>query len=309
MQRILVTPRSVTQHGHPALKKLTNHNFQVVLSTPGVQPDEAELLAKLPSCVGYLAGVEKISARVLEAATGLRVIARNGVGVDNVDLAAAAQRGIPVLPAAGSNARGVAELTLALMLAAARSVPFSDANIKSGRWERRQGIELQGRTLGLIGCGNIGQRVARMAHGLDMRVLAYDLHASTLTCDDVTFCPLDELLRTADVVSLHCWAEPKAPPLVNAEFLGKMKKKAILINTARASLIDAAAVIAALDADTLACLATDVFASEPPGNDPLALHNRVIATPHIGGFTAESVERAVDGAVENILRVLLPTGK
>ena len=304
MQRILITPRSVTKLGHPALGKLTAKGFQVVLSTPGVQPEEAELLEKLPGCVGYLAGVEKVSARVLEAAQGLRVIARNGVGVDNVDLAAAARLGVQVLPAAGTNARGVAELTLALILAAARSIPFSDAQIKAGRWGRRQGFELQGRTLGLIGCGNIGQRVARMARGMDMHVLAYDVCASSIQCADVSFCPLDEVIRTADVISLHCAAAPDAKPLVDAAFLGKMKKGAILINTARASLLDAAAVMGALDVGTLAGLATDVFAREPPGDDPLVRHTRVIATPHIGGFTTESVDRAVDGAVENILRVL-----
>ena len=303
MKRILVTPRSVTKQGHPALKRLDASGFQVVMTTPGALPEETELLALLPGCIGYLAGVEKISARVLEAAPGLRAIARNGVGVDNVDLAAAARLGIQVLPAAGSNARGVAELTVAFLLALARAVPFSDAQLKAGRWERRQGIELQGRTLGLVGCGNIGRMVARMARGLDMRVLAYDPCAASIACADVAFCTLEELVRETDAVSLHCSAEPGARPLVDAAFLQKMKPGALLVNTARAGLVDAAAVRAALDSCRLAGFATDVFGQEPPGDDPLVKHSRVIATPHIGGFTAESVNRAIGAAVDNLLGV------
>ncbi len=307
LNKILVTPRSVTRSGHPALERLGATGCEVVFATPGVQPDEAELLARLPGCAGYLAGVEKVSAKVLEAASPtLRVIARNGVGIDNVDLAAAARLGLRVLPTPGANARGVAELALALMLALARHVAWSDAQLKSGQWQRRQGFELEGRVLGLVGCGRIGRLVARMARGLDMSVIGYDPCPTDGGCGDLKYCRLDELLAAADVISLHCPAAADGQPLIDAAALAKMKPGALLVNTARAGLMDSAAVIEALDNGRLAGAAVDVFETEPPRDDPLVRHQNVIATPHIGGYTAESVDRAISSAVENILAVLQP---
>ncbi len=156
--KILITPRSLTRNGHGALDKLEDAGYELVFSTPGAFPSEDELIEKLPGCVGYLAGVEQISAKVLDSATDLKVISRNGTGVDSVDVDAARRNHIEVLRAAGANARGVAELTFGHILAAVRSIPFSDAAMKAQRWERRKGIELAGRTLGLIGCGMIGQQ-------------------------------------------------------------------------------------------------------------------------------------------------------
>lgn len=305
MKKVLVTPRSVTKAGHPALKRLTGAGFEVIFSTPGVQPGEAELLEKLPGCAGYLAGVERVSARVLEAAAGtLKAIARNGVGIDNVDLDAARRLGIRVLPAAGANSRGVAELTIALILALARAIPFSDAHLKARDWQRREGVELEGKTLGLIGCGRIGAQVARMARGLGMTVLACDPYPPPALPEGMRLTSLDEVLATSDFLSLHCPAAAEGKPLIDSRALGNTKRGAYLINTARASLLDAGAVVAALDDGRLAGLAIDVFENEPPGDDPLALHPKVIATPHIGGYTRESVDRAVGAAVENLLQAL-----
>lgn len=295
--RILVTPRSVTQHGHSALQKLRNAGWEVVFCTPGKMPDEEELIRLLPGCVGYLAGVEKITARVLEVATGLRVISRNGAGVDNVDTAAARARGIAVCRAEGANARGVAELAIGLMLALARAIPASDRAIKAGRWDRQTGFELEGKTLGLIGCGRIGRLVAKMAAGLDLRVVAYDVAPAT----DMAMAPLEEVFAMADAISLHCPAGEK--PVVDAAALAQMKRGALLINTARAGLLDEAAVLAALESGQLGGLASDVMEGEPPANRRLAEHPRVIAMPHAGGLTRESVDRAVTVAVENLLEV------
>ena len=165
MEKILITPRSLTKEGHPALELLRKAGFQVITCTPGKSPEEEELLRLLPGCVGYLAGVEKVSARVLEAAKGLKVISRNGAGISNVDLEAARRLNIQVLPTPGANARGVAELTIGLILALLRSIPWSDGQLKAEAWSRRQGIELEGRTLGLVGCGDIGKLVVKMALG------------------------------------------------------------------------------------------------------------------------------------------------
>jgi phosphoglycerate dehydrogenase-like enzyme len=264
------------------------------------------LLALLPGCIGYLAGVEKISARVLDAAPELRVISRNGTGTDNVDLAAAGRNGITVCRAEGANARGVAELTLGLILSLVRSIPFSDAALKSKRWTRRDGVEVAGRTLGLIGCGTIGRQVARFAHGLDMNVVAYD------PCPDRSFNPgarfsyttMDELLSRSDIISLHCPPTTDGKPLVDAKLIERMTNGVYLINTARASLLDPDAALAGLDSGRIAGIGIDAFEPEPPADWQLALDPRVIATPHIGGFTHESIQRAMSIAVDNLLRVL-----
>ena len=305
-KRILVTPRSVTLHGHPQLGRLREAGFEVVFSKPGMQPGEPELMQLLPGCAGYLAGVEKITARVLEAATELRVISRNGTGVDNVDLAAAQRRGIQVCRAVGANARGVAELALALILALARSIPFTDRSLKAGGWDRRHGFELKGRTLGLVGCGNIGRLLARFALGLDIRVLAYDVVPDPAFAPGgkFAFAPLAQVLGESDIVSLHCPSQAGGRPVIDGAALAAMKRGVLLVNTARADLIDRAALADALASGQVGGVGLDVFSQEPPGPDPLLQSDRVICTAHIGGFTRESVDRAVEVAVDNLIEHL-----
>lgn len=311
MDRIFVTPRSVTQHGHPSLRRLTAAGYEVVLSPPGRQPTEAELLKALPGCVGYLAGIEPISARVLAAADKLRVISRNGTGTDNIDAAAAGSLGITVLRAEGANAQGVAELTFALILALARDVPRSDAALKRDDWVRRQGIELEGRTLGLIGCGRVGRRVANIAGAFGMEVIASDPLAErhTQPGGNVRFAPLPEVLRSAGVLSLHCPPAPDGRPILDRAALASTPRGVFVVNTARFDLMDPVGMLEALDGGHVAGLGLDVFAEEPPRNDPLVRHERVIATPHVGGFTLESVDRAMETAVDNLLRALSASGR
>ena len=306
MAKILITPRSLTRSGHPSLRLLEQAGYQVVYCTPGQQPDETELVRLLPGCLGYLAGVEKVSARALEAADVLKVISRNGSGVDNIDIEAAQRRGIRICRSDGANAKGVAELTIALMFALARSIGFHDAGLKSETWERRKGFELEGRILGLIGCGRIGEETALRALGIGMKVLAYRRNPDTgfSPSRDFRWASRKEVVEQADVLSLHRPANPDGSPLVSAELLARMKKGALLINTARGSLIDDRAVLAALADGSLAGVATDVYEREPPEDYALVKHERVIATPHIGAFTQESVERATVAAVENIIATL-----
>lgn len=298
--KILVTPRSVTKNGHPQLQRIRERGYEVVFCKPGSQPSEQELLTILPGCAGYLAGVETVSARVLEAARGLRVISRNGAGVDNIDLAAAKRCGIQVCRAEGANARGVAELAIGLMLALARAIPASDRAIKAGRWERINGFEVEGKTLGVIGCGRIGRQVAQIAVGLGMRVVGYDVAPVT----GISTLPIEQVFATADVVTLHCPPRDDNRPLVDAAALAAMRPGALLINTARAGLLDEDAVLAALEAGRLGGLASDVLEGEPPVNRRLAEHPRVIVTPHAGALTRESVDRAMEVAVTNLLEAL-----
>lgn len=302
--KIAVTPRSLSRVGHPALEALTRAGYEVVFPTPGRQPTIDELRRFLPDCVGYLAGVEPIPGDVLAQCPSLKVISRNGVGVDTIDLAAARALGIAVEKAAGANSRGVAELAISLMLAGLRHVPWSDQQIKQGRWSRREGIEISGRTLGVVGCGQIGKTVVQMAVGLGMAALGYDLYPDPVFAETRRFSYVDinTLLSQADVVTLHC--PPAERPLIDAAALDRMKPGAYLINTARAALVDNQAVVQALDSGKLRGFATDVYDREPPELTPLLSHERVIATPHAGGLTEESIERATEAAVENLLKVL-----
>jgi D-3-phosphoglycerate dehydrogenase len=249
MKKILVTPRSLTKAGHPAFEKFKKAGYEVIFCTPGKQPEEEELLRLLPGCVGYLAGVEKVSARVLESAGELKVISRNGSGIDNIDLKAAEKLGICICKTEGANAKGVAELTIGLMLALARWIPFHDGKMKGEVWERRKGVELENRTLGLVGCGQIGMEVAVRALGLGMRVIAYRRHPDPGFAPSKRFSwvSFDELLGESDVISLHRPASPSGEPVMNPTAIGKMKKGAYLINTARASLVDERAVMEAPD--------------------------------------------------------------
>lgn len=301
--KIAVTPRSLSGSGNSALSVLIERGYEIVFPAPGKTPSEEELLRAVPGCVGWIAGVEPITPRVLSAAKELRVISRNGTGVDNIDLDAAQAQGIIVERAVGANARGVAELAITLMLSVFRSVPWSNGLLQKGDWNRRIGIEAQGRTLAVIGCGAIGREVADLALGLGMWVIGYDPQISnSFARPGFRFASLEEALTTADAISFHC--PPGDSPILDANILRKLKRGVVVVNTARAELIDEDAMLAALDSGQVAGLATDVFRKEPPDLSPLLLHEKVILTPHAGGFTEESVERATRVAVENLLRVL-----
>ena len=304
--KILITPRSLTKEPHPDLDRLRAAGYSLVFCSAGQQPSEDELLALLPGCVGYLAGVEPVTACVLEAASGLRIISRNGTGVDNIDLEAAGRLGIHIARAEAANARGVAELAIGLLLALARSIPFSDRALKAGGWQRRKGMELLGKTLGVVGCGRIGRQVAEMALGLGLDVLAYDVvpQRSFRPSERFRFAALEELLTQSHAITLHCPAIGGGRPVVDGPALAKMRKGVLLVNTARADLIDSTALAAALASGQVAGAAIDVYDQEPPRDNPLVAHDRVIATPHIGGFTDESVDRAVEAAVTNLLAYL-----
>jgi len=306
MPKILVTPRSLTKGGDPALDLLRKDGYEVVFSSPGKLPDEAELVRLLPGCVGWLAGVEKITDAVLAKAPGLKAISRNGTGVDSIDLEACKRRSIPVLRAEGANARGVAELALGLMLALLRSIPFSDARMKAGGWERRQGAELEGKTLGVVGTGKIGKLMVKFGLAMGMSVIGTDTYpdAALAKTPGFRYAPVAELLAASDVVTLHCPYEPGAKPLVDAAALASMKKGAYLVNTARWGLVDPDATLASLNDGRLAGCAIDAYESEPPAAHPLLVHERVVTTPHVGASTAESVARATRAAVDNLLAAL-----
>jgi D-3-phosphoglycerate dehydrogenase / 2-oxoglutarate reductase len=236
----------------------------------------------------------KATAELLEAAPKLRAIGRAGVGVDNVDLEAATRRGVVVMNTPGGNATAVAEHTLALLLALARRVPQADASLKQGRWEKKklEGIELRGKTLGLVGLGKIGTEVARLGRALEMEVLAHDPYVSGLVAREqqVRLAPLKQVLAESDFLSLHASATPETHHLINAQTLAQMKRGVRIVNCARGELIDEAALVAALDSGQVAGAGLDVFETEPPRDQRLVTHSNVISTPHIAGSTEEAQE-------------------
>jgi D-3-phosphoglycerate dehydrogenase len=305
-QRILVTPRSLTAEPHPEVERLKDEGFEIVYSSAGAMPTEEELIALVPGCVGWLAGVEPITPRIIDAAEMLKVISRNGVGIDNLPVDSLRERGVEIRIAEGANAMGVAELTIGLIFSAMRSIPRADAGIKTGGWPRIRGTEIQNRAVGILGCGAIGREVARMVIGLGGRVIAFDPARPNLDLPSSSFrhAPIDEILSEADIVSLHCPLPRDGSTLIDADRIRACRPGMTLINTARARLVDETAILAALESGHLTAYATDVFDQEPPTSLTLAAHPRVIATSHIGGFTEESVDRATRIAARNLVDTL-----
>lgn len=250
----------------------------------------------------------RVDAAVIAAAPNLRLVARAGAGVDNIDLDAASQRGITVINAAGGNTVSAAELTLGLMLSLARHLADANASLRGGRWDRADfvGAELRGKTAGIIGLGLVGSAVARRLQAMEMRVLAYDpfLPEERARAVGVELSALDDLLAQSDLITLHSSAAPDAPPLLGAREFSLMKPGALLVNTARGRLIDEHALHAALDRGPLGGAALDVFADEPAHDNPLVRHPRVLATPHLGASTQEAQERVAVEIARESLRVL-----
>ncbi|MFV0382457.1 NAD(P)-dependent oxidoreductase [Paracoccus sp. (in: a-proteobacteria)] len=307
MPDILITPRSLSGSGHPALDRLTGAGFGLVMPTPGATPSEADLLAAVPGCVGWLAGVEPVSEAVLAAARDLRVISRNGTGVDNLPLAAIRRRGIALCRAEGANARGVAELALSLALAGLRDIVPTHLGLQQGGWPRRIGTEIHRAEIGVVGLGAIGADFAGFCLALGARVRGFDPFAPADRVVHPGFlrASLAETLAGAQVVSLHAPMPEDGRPLLGSPELAALAPGAVLVNTARAGLVDEASLLAALDSGQVAAYATDVFPTEPPRMTPLLRHARTITTTHIGGFTRESVARSTECAVEALLDVLV----
>jgi D-3-phosphoglycerate dehydrogenase len=277
--------------------KISPHGVQLLVDAGWEvkQPGATALGAELADADALIVrSATRVTDELLGQAPRLRIVGRAGVGVDNIDLEAATHRGILVVNTPGSSATSVAEHTLALMLAMARSVPQLNAAMHAGRWEKSgaAGAELRGKTLGLVGLGRVGGEVARRAKALEMRVLAHDpyLNAERAAEWGVELMPLAEMLGQADYVSLHTALSPATEGLINQATLAQMKRGARLINTARGELVDEAALAEALGSGHLAGAGLDVFAIEPPGNSPLMALANVIATPHVAGSTAEAQE-------------------
>ena len=275
-------------------------------------PSEAELLAAIaehrPVALLHRQGI--INGTVMDAAApGLRVIARHGAGVDGIDLPAAETRGLTVTRAAGANARSVAEHAMALMLSLLKDLPLVAAGMREGLWEKtsRMTRDVEGVSLGLVGYGAIGSKVARFADAFGMRIAAYDplLPAGPLPGPGERVADLSELLARSEVLSIHCPLEATTRGMIGAAELAALPRGAILVHTARGGIVDEAALLAALETGHIACAGIDVFAKEPLDiASPLRAHPRVLPTPHLAANTPLGAVGMSTGAAESIVAVL-----
>jgi D-3-phosphoglycerate dehydrogenase len=267
-------------------------------------PSENELAKACVDAQGILARLGAVTAHVIDSAPRLRIIARHGVGVDAVDLAAATRRGIVVTTTGSENAAAVAEYTFALLLALARKVVVADVSMREGSWTRETlvGVELEGRTLGIVGFGAIGRRVARQATGFGMRVLAFDPNVSDAKDPNVTLTTLRDLLERSDVVTLHTRLTTETTRQIDARALAQMKPGALLINTARGEVVDEVALTQALLSGALGGAALDTYEREPlPADSPLRQLSNVVLSPHVAGQTSAALIRVAISAAQAIL--------
>ena len=306
MLRVLITARSFIK-SKKALRLLEKENYELLYNTLDKPLKESELISLVNGVNAIIAGVDEVTERVIEKATPtLKIIARHGVGVDNVDLVAAKKYGIVVTNTPHANSIAVAELTIALMLALAKNLTLINAKVKKNNWQRIMGIELNGKTLGIIGLGNIGCEVVKRLNSFNMKILAYDKYEKSEMIEryNVTYVTLDKLLGESDVVTLHLNVTDDTKGIINKHSLAKMKKNTILINTARGELIVERDLYDALKNKKIAAAALDTFENEPLCDSPFFELENIILTSHIGAYTAESVDRMAAMAALEVIRVL-----
>lgn len=299
--------------------KIADEGVEFLKKQPGLEVDFTTGLTETEVCehireadAVIVRSATSIRGKILEAGKNLKVIGRAGIGVDNIDIPAATERGIVVLNTPDANATTTAELAIAHMMSLSRHLPFADQSIRNGKWERSSfvGAELSGKTLGIVGFGTIGRIVASRGLGLNMNVVAYDPFVTDEIFAEACVTPMDidQLLECADFVTLHCPLIEQTRNLISRERLAIMKSSARLINCARGGLIDEEALFEALDNGQLAGAALDVYKNEPPTDSPLLKLNNIVFTPHLGASTKEA-QTAVGVEIAKQIATFLQSGE
>lgn len=304
--RVLVATRSFGSTSQKPWDVLAEAGCEVVKSDMKGEINEDRLIDLLKDIDGAVVGVVPMTARVLEASPRLKVVSMHGVGVDHIDLQAAARQGVVVANCPGANDQAVADLAIGLMIAVARQIPSADLALRQEQWGRYSGSELWNKTLGLIGYGRIGRGVAKRALGFDMNVIVYDPYIlpEQIGLPGVQLIDLEEVITSADFLSLHAALTPETRGMFGEAQFHSMKSTAFFINTARGGLVDEAALYQALSQKWIAGAALDVFVDEPPlGSSLLGLEN-IVVTPHIGAHTQEAIERMGVMAAQNVVQML-----
>jgi D-3-phosphoglycerate dehydrogenase len=299
--RLLVTATDLAPQALALLQ-----DFEIVYAGKTPTEDDIVALCRQHDPVAIIVRYSKVGAAAMAAAPGLKVISKHGSGTDTIDKAAAQVRGIAVVAAVGANAAAVAEQALALLLACAKSVVLLNARMHGGHWDKatHKSVELEGRTVGVIGLGAIGLRFARMADAMGMRVLGFDPYAKNLPAF-VQAADLATIWRESDALSLHCPLTPDNAKLLNAQTLAACKRGVIIVNTARGGLIDEAALLAAIHSGQVGSAGLDSFAAEPmTAPHPFHGEPRITLSPHIGGVTADAYVKMGVAAAQNVQALL-----
>ncbi|USS40129.1 D-2-hydroxyacid dehydrogenase [Thermococcus aggregans] len=290
-----------------AIEILKNAGLEVVYEEYPDQERLKELVKDVSAII--VRSKPKVTKEIIDVAPNLKVIARAGVGLDNIDVEYAKSKGIEIVNAPAASSRSVAELAIALMFNVARKVAFADRKMREGVWAKKQcmGFELEGKTLGVVGFGRIGYIVAKIANAIGMNVLIYDVNKNEERAKEVggKLVELDELLKNSDIVTLHVPLTKETYHMIGERELKLMKPNAILINTSRGAVVDTNALVNALQEGWIAGAGLDVFEEEPlPKDHPLTKLDNVVLTPHIGASTVEAQERAGMEVAEKVVKVL-----
>jgi D-3-phosphoglycerate dehydrogenase len=303
--KVLVTPTSF-RPGDPALAELGPPGGTVVFNPHGRPLGEDELIPLLEGCEGYIAGLDFITGRVLDAAAGLKVISRYGAGVDRIDLAATRAKNITVCNTPGVNAQAVADLAMGLLLSVVRKIPLLDKKIREGQWPRSTGTELYGKTMGVLGLGAVGRALAERAKGFSMAVIAHDPCIDRRYAEEhgIAAAGFNEVIEKADFISLHLPLTAGTRRVISRDVMERMKKGAVIINTARGGLVDEDAAAELLKSGHLGGAGIDVYEEEPPKKSPFFGLDNAVLTPHTASHTAEAAAAMAALSVRNLVDVL-----
>ena len=289
--------------------ELASNSLELVFNSLNRPLTEEELIPLLKDCDGFIAGIDFITAKVIASCPKLKVISRYGAGYDRVDIQAAKEAGIAVTNTPGVNAQAVGELTFGLILSLARRIPYLNQQTRQGAWVRSIGMELKGKTLGILGLGAIGKVVARCGQGVGMHIITYDPFVNREYCKEhrIEICSAEEVIKRGQVISLHLPLNHETQNYINKERIKQMLDGVIVINTSRGGLVNEEDAYKALKSGKLGGLGLDAFALEPPKVSPLFALDNVVVTPHTGAHTYEATEQMGELAVKNLIQVL--TGK
>lgn len=307
MQKKVLIGSRARSRAPEAMKVLEEQGYELILNPYDRTLTETELIDMMQGVDGMIAGSDKVTAAVLAAgAPTLKIVAKQGVGYNTIDVVAAKEQKIDVTITPGANSKSVADLAMGLMLSIARNIPAMDRKIREKSWYRHTGVELAGKTLGIVGMGNIGGEVAKRAFTFGMKILAYDVYPRQDFIDQygVTYVSLDEIFTKSDFVSLHAPAIKDTIGMVNIDRLRSMKKTAFIVNTARGELIVEDDLYEALSTGLIAGAALDVYQNEPLADSKLIDLPNIVLTAHSGAYTKEAIVNAGVIAAEEIVRVL-----
>lgn len=306
--KIICTSPTFGQYSKKAVEMLENEGYELVRIPAEEWQDPTQLVNYVQNAHGWISGVSKCTRDILEKAPLLKVVTKHGTGVDNIDLEAAKEKNVVVANAPGLNANAVADLAFSFMLSLARKIPYSDKFVRDGKWKPIMGVELKGKTLGVIGMGAIGKGLIKKASGFDMNFVAFDLIRDEEFIRKYNIQMLKdvkEVLKQADFISLHVPLTKETRNMIGMEEFKMMKNTSYIINCARGGVINEDDLFEALTKGEIAGAALDVFTSEPPSVDnPLLTLDNVIVAPHMGAYTEEAMAAISEVCAENVIRVL-----